>query len=176
MVIINCYVTLNKGDRKDTMPKRGWYSTLSEEQKEEVCKKRREMYAQKKALAKEDIMNQTMDATPIAGEMYAQKKAFAKGNIKNQTMVVTPIGGTFGEASVHYHVGPNIEKSQDEDACGPERKRWFTMDGDKKEEKFNKDKEACVNKNTDSTMHRQMQRLGVIINEGSQRNIGKYCV
>ena len=57
---------MNKGVKEQPKKKRSWNSTLSEEQKKEVCKKKREAYALKKAL-KKAIRNEHMAMIPTMG-------------------------------------------------------------------------------------------------------------
>nr|POF12514.1 hypothetical protein CFP56_29085 [Quercus suber] len=52
-----------KGLRKGPKRKKYWYGTLSVEQKKDLRNKRREAYAQKKALAKEAITNNQLSVT-----------------------------------------------------------------------------------------------------------------
>ena len=58
---------MNKGVKEQPKKKRSWNSTLSEEQKKEVCKKKGEAYALKKALAKKAIRNEHMVMIPTMG-------------------------------------------------------------------------------------------------------------
>nr|XP_023918277.1 uncharacterized protein LOC112029827 [Quercus suber]POF25346.1 hypothetical protein CFP56_32589 [Quercus suber] len=73
-------ITSNKkGIRKGPKRKKYWYGTLSDEQKRDLCKKRREVYAQKKALAKEAITNnQCVSGQQKRAEYRSSYSAFSK--------------------------------------------------------------------------------------------------
>lgn len=76
------------------LKKRNWYSALSKEQKEEVCRKKREAYARKKSLANDAINNKQIVATSARDE----------------------------DGIVHHEGTPNIEKTINDGGCQKDRR------------------------------------------------------
>ena len=116
--------------------------------KKEVCKKKREAYALKKALAKKAI--------------------------RNEHMVMTPTMGTSKVTDAHAQTDCNDEKGIEKGVHGRKRKQCVIISEDKKEKLHEKKREACAHNSVDSRKCSQNRGVGIVINEGSARISGDY--
>lgn len=139
---------MNKGVRGQQKRAKYWYlySALSEERKRDICKIRREAYAQRTALAKEAI--------------------------KNAQIISIASVETFKEVDgprMHILVEEDISKWE----CGMKRKQCIATVYNRNEQMLKKKSKICAAESHSCRKFVPVSNHGILINEDSQKNIGK---
>ena len=139
---------MNKGVRGQQKRAEHWYScsALSEERKREICKIRREAYAQRIALPKEAIKN-------------AQINSIA--SMETSKEVDGP--------RIHILVKEDINKW----GCRMKRKQCIATVDDRNEQMLKKKSKICVVESDSCRKFVPVSNHGILINEDSRTNIGK---
>ena len=139
---------MNKGFRGQQKRAEHWYSysALSEDRKIDICKIRREAYAQRIALAKEAIKNAQINSIASMG---TSKK------------VDDPI--------MHILVEEDISKW----GCGMKGKQCVATIDDRNEQILKKKSKICAVESHSCRKFVPVSSHGILINEDSQTNIGK---
>lgn len=139
---------MNKGFRGQQKRAEHWYSysALSEDRKIDICKIRREAYAQRTALAKEASKNAQINSI---GSMETSKE------VDGPRMYIL------------------VEEDISKWGCGMKRKQRVVTVNDRNEQMLKKKSKICATESHSCKKFVLVSSHGILINEDSQTNIGK---